>query len=72
MLEKYPYSAAQVWQRLREQGFEGGYSMVKAYVRTVRPRRQPAFLKLAFTPGEWPRWTGAQAARCRWGKRAVA
>lgn len=52
MLEKYPYSAAQVWQRLREQGFEGGYSMVKAYVRTVRPRRQPAFLKLAFAPGE--------------------
>ena len=25
MLDKYPYSAAQVWQRLREQGFEGGY-----------------------------------------------
>jgi transposase len=52
MLEKYPYSAAQVWQRLREQGFEGGYSLVKAYVRTVRPRRQPAVLKLAFAPGE--------------------
>jgi transposase/DUF971 family protein len=52
MLEKYPYSAAQVWQRLREQGFEGGYSMVKAYVRMVRPKPQPAFLKLAFAPGE--------------------
>lgn len=52
MLEKYPYSAAQVWQRLQEQGFAGGYSLVKAYVRTVRPRRQPAFLKLAFAPGE--------------------
>ncbi len=52
MLEKYPYSAAQVWQRLREQGFEGGYSTVKAYVRRVRPKRQAAFLKLAFAPGE--------------------
>ena len=52
MLEKYPYSAAQVLQRLREQGFEGGYSIVKDYVRTVRPKRQPAFLKLAFAPGE--------------------
>lgn len=52
MLEKYPYSAAQVWQRLREQGFEGGYSMVKAYVGMVRPKPQPAFLKLAFAPGE--------------------
>ena len=52
LLERYPYSAAQVFQRLREQGFDGGYSIVKAYVRTVRPRRQPAFLTLAFAPGE--------------------
>lgn len=52
MLERYPYSAAQVYQRLREQGFDGGYSIVKAYVRTVRPRRQAAFLTLAFAPGE--------------------
>lgn len=52
LLERYPYSAAQVFQRLREQGFNGGYSIVKAYVRTVRPTRQPAFLKLAFAPGE--------------------
>jgi transposase len=52
LLEKYPYSAAQVFQRLREQGFDGGYSIVKAYVRAVRPKRQAAFLKLAFAPGE--------------------
>jgi transposase/DUF971 family protein len=39
-------------QRLREQGFDGGYSIVKAYVHTIRPKRQPAFLKLAFAPGE--------------------
>jgi len=52
LLERYPYSAAQVFQRLREHGFAGGYSLVKAYVRAVRPRRQPAFLTLAFAPGE--------------------
>jgi transposase len=52
MLEKYPYSAAQIFQRLSEQGFDGGYSIVKAYVRAVRPRRQAAFLTLAFAPGE--------------------
>src|SRR5215813_13520681 len=52
LLERYPYSAAQVCQHLREQGFDGGYSLVKAYVRTVRPKRQPAFFKLAFAPGE--------------------
>jgi len=52
LLERHPYSAAQVFQRLREHGFDGSYGLVKAYVRTVRPRRQPAFLKLAFAPGE--------------------
>jgi len=52
LLERYPYSAAQIFQRLRERGFDGGYSLVKAYVRTVRPRRHAAFLTLAFAPGE--------------------
>jgi transposase len=51
LLERYPYSAAQVFQRLREHGFAGGYALVKASVRTVRPRRQAAFLTLAFAPG---------------------
>ena len=36
-LERYPYSAAQVYQRLqREEGYTGGASIVKEYVRTVR------------------------------------
>ena len=52
LLEMYSYSAAQVLQRLREQGCTGGYSTVKAYVRPVRPRPKAAFLKLAFAPGE--------------------
>ena len=52
MLEQHPYSAAQVFQRLREHGFDGGYSLVKTSVHTVRPRRQAAFLTLAFAPGE--------------------
>jgi transposase len=52
LLERHPYSAAQVFQRLCERGFTGSYALVKAYVRTVRPRRQPAFLTLAFAPGE--------------------
>ena len=52
MLDQYPSSAAQVLQHLREQGFAGGYSTVKASVRTVRPTRQAAFLTLALAPGE--------------------
>jgi transposase len=52
MLEAHPYSAAQIFQRLREEGFEGGYTIVKSYVRKVRPKRPPAFLKLSFAPAE--------------------
>jgi len=52
MLAAHPYSAAQIYQRLREMGFEGSYTIVKDYVHKSRPRRTPAFLKLAFAPGE--------------------
>jgi transposase len=51
-LESHDYSAQQIFQRLREVDFEGGYSIVKEYVRKVRPRRPPAFLTLSFAPGE--------------------
>jgi transposase len=51
-LESHDYSARQIFQRLREEGFDGGYSIVKEYVRKVRPRRPPAFLTLSFAPGE--------------------
>jgi transposase len=70
MLDKYPTSATQVWQRLREQGFEGGYSLVKAYVHRIRPRQKPAFLKLAFAPGEcaqvdWGAWNSVAVGHTR-------
>ena len=52
LLETHPYSAQQILQRLREEGFSGGYTSVKDYVRRVRPPRREAFLKLAFAPGE--------------------
>ena len=52
MLESHPYSAMQILQRIREQGFDGGYTIVKDYVRTIRPRRTPAYLTLSFAPGE--------------------
>lgn len=52
MLETHPYSAAQILQRIREEGFEGAYTIVKDFVRKVRPKRPQAFLKLSFAPGE--------------------
>jgi len=52
MLEKYPYSAAQILLRIKDNGFDGGYTIVKDYVRKVRPPKTRAFLKLSFAPGE--------------------
>jgi transposase len=52
LLEAHPYSAQQIFQGLREAGFDGGYTIVKDYVRKVRPPRREAFLKLSFAPGE--------------------
>jgi len=51
-LERHPYSATQIFLRLRESGYPGGITIVKDYVRQVRPTRTPAFLRLAFAPGE--------------------
>jgi transposase len=52
MLERHAYTAMQIFQQIREQGFGGQYTIVKAYVRKVRPPKQKAFLKLSFAPGE--------------------
>lgn len=52
MLEVHPYTATQIFQRICEQGFDGSYSIVKRYVRKVRPPKSPAFLTLSFAPGE--------------------
>ena len=52
-LEKHPYSAQQIFQRLIQQdSYSGGYTTVKEYVRRVRPRAEKAFLSLSFAPGE--------------------
>lgn len=52
MLETHPYSAIQIFQRICDDGFDGGYTIVKQYVRKVRPKRSKAFLTLSFAPGE--------------------
>ncbi len=51
-LEKHPYSAQQILQLLREEGCPAGYTIVKDYVRKVRPRGNAAYLSLSFAPGE--------------------
>ena len=43
LLATHPFTAQQLLQRLRESGYTGGYSILKEYVRAVRPPRQPGF-----------------------------
>lgn len=59
-LDAHPLSAQQVFQRLTDAGYGGGISIVKDYVRIIRPRPREAFLTLAFAPGE--------AAQVDWGE----
>ena len=51
-LQTHPYSATQILQRLREQGYAGGYTILKEFVCQVRPPQQAAYLTLHFAPGE--------------------
>ena len=59
LLERHPYSAQQVLQEIKTQGYAGGYSILKEFVRLVRPVRKPAFLMLEFAAG--------QCAQVDWG-----
>jgi transposase len=52
LLERHPYTAQQLFQQLQAKGYTGGYSILKEFIRQVRPVRQPAFLSLEFAPGE--------------------
>ena len=52
LVERHPYTAQQILQQLRQQGYRGGYSILKDFVRQVRPVRKSAYLMLEFAPGE--------------------
>lgn len=52
LVERHPYTAQQILQQLRQQGYSGGYSILKDFVQQVRPVRKPAHLMLEFAPGD--------------------
>jgi len=52
LLAQHAYSAQQIFQQLKERGYLGRYSILKGFVRQVRPKPRPAFLTLHFEPGE--------------------
>lgn len=52
MPKKQRHTAKRIWERLREEGFEGGYTIVKDAVRQLRRRRGEVFMPLIHRPGE--------------------
>jgi transposase len=59
LLAQHDYSAQQIFQRVKELGYSGRYTIVGDFVRQVRPKPRPAFLTLHFQPG--------QCAQVDWG-----
>ena len=48
----YPLSAARIYREIQEQGFAGKYTIVKDYIRTVRPNHGvPAVFRYETEPG---------------------
>lgn len=51
-LEEAPYSAMKIWEKVREQGFEGGYTVVKQYVRGKKEQlNEQATVRFETMPG---------------------
>jgi transposase len=64
LLDTHPYSAQQIFQRLREEGYGGGMTILRDYVRRIRPPKRPVYLKLHFASGE--------CAQVDWGSYGTA
>ena len=44
-LDTHPYSAQQIFQCLREEGYRGEVTILQDYVRRIRPTKRPVHLK---------------------------
>jgi len=49
---KQRHTAKRIWERLREAGFTGGYTVVKDAVRELTQKHQEVFVPLLHRPGE--------------------
>lgn len=51
-LEEAPYSAMRIWEKVKEQGFDGSYSVVKHYVRGKKEQlNEQATIRFETMPG---------------------
>ncbi len=51
-VHQHHLSARQIFERVREAGYGGGYTILTDFIRQVRPKPQAAFLTLHFAPAE--------------------
>ena len=49
---KQRHTAKRIWERLQEEGFPGGYTIVKDVIREIRRTGKEVFLPLDHPPGE--------------------
>ena len=52
LLASHRYTAVQIFQMIKKEGYTGGYTLAKDYVRLIRPPTKRAYLTLSFAPGE--------------------
>ena len=52
MPQKQRHTAKRIWERLREEGYTGGYTAIKDGVRELKSRRREVFVPLQHRPGE--------------------
>jgi len=50
--KKQRHTAKRIWERLQQEGFKGGYTIVKDMVREIRRTSREVFLPLTQPPGE--------------------
>ena len=50
--KKQRHTAQRIWERLQQEGFPGGYTIVKDAVREIRRTGKEVFLPLTHPPGE--------------------
>jgi len=51
-LNRHDYTAAQLFEMIKEEGYEGGLSILRKYITQIRPPKKTAYLTLKFAPGE--------------------
>ncbi len=67
-LKEYPeLTGAKLLIEIRNMGYPGGYTPLKEYLRSVRPKKQEAFLRIETLPGEYAQVDWANVGRMQIG-----